>query len=87
LDISLAYYLKKRISYGNIHKVKGKNAVILTIAAKNGIKKVINLINGKIRTKNKLSQIINNILKHENYQKFSKTINFEINTSNDLANP
>jgi LAGLIDADG endonuclease/Cytochrome C and Quinol oxidase polypeptide I len=87
LDISLAYYLKKRISYGSIHKVKGKNAVILTIAAKNGIKKVINLINGKIRTKNKLSQIINNILKHENYQKFSKTINFEINTSNDLANP
>jgi hypothetical protein len=50
LDASLAYFIKKRIGFGNIRKVKDKNAIILKIAAIEGLKKVIKLINGKIRT-------------------------------------
>ena len=71
LDASLAYYIKERLGFGSIHKVKDKNALILVIAARKGLEKVINLINGKIRTENKYDQIIKNILNHENYAEFS----------------
>lgn len=53
LDASLAYYTKERLGYGSVKKVKNKNAFILVVAAREGIEKVINLINGKIRTENK----------------------------------
>ena len=46
LDVSLAYYIKKRLGYGNVRKVKNKNAILLIIAAKKGIENLISLING-----------------------------------------
>ena len=86
LDASLAYYIKERLGYGSVKKVKNKNAFILVVAAREGIKKVINLINGKIRTENKFNQITNNILNHDNYAEFSKTISLKLNLSNNLKN-
>lgn len=62
LDISLAYYIKEKIGYGTIKQVKNKNAVLLIISNKKGLERVINLINGKIKTQNKFNQIINNII-------------------------
>lgn len=53
LDISLAYYIKQRLGFGNVRKVKDKNAFILLVASRTGLEKVINLINGKITTENK----------------------------------
>ena len=66
-DVFLAYYIKERWGFGNVKKVKYKNAFILIIAARKGLEKVINLITGKIRTENKFNQIKNNILNHDNY--------------------
>lgn len=86
LDASLAYYLKQKIGYGNVYKVKGKNAVLLVIANKKGLEKVINLINGKIRTENKFNQIINNILTHDNYRELNDVINFKLDLKNNLQN-
>ena len=86
LDSSLAYYLKKQIGYGSISKVKNKNAVILVVTAVKGVEKVINLINGKLRTSNKLDQIKNNILSHIKFKDFSGLINISLNSSNDLNN-
>jgi len=90
LDAYLAYYIKERLGFGNVKKVKDKNAYILIIVAKEGLIKVINLINGKIRTENKFNQINNNILNHEKYAEFSKTIIFtaqhSINTSKNFQN-
>ena len=86
LDVSLAYYLKKRLGFGSVKKVKDKNAYILVIAAKKGLEKVINLINGKIRTENKFNQIINNILNHNNYAEFRKKISLKLNLDKDLKN-
>jgi hypothetical protein len=63
-DASLAYYIKGRVGFGNIYKVKHKKAVILVISKLAGIKKVLNLINGKIRSQIKIDQINNNILIH-----------------------
>jgi len=50
------------------------------------MEKVINLINGKIRTENKFNQINKNILIHKNYLEFSKTINLNLNISKNLEN-
>src|SRR5690606_36961044 len=86
LDASLAYYIKKQIGFGSIKKVKDKNAFILTITDIVGMEKVINLINGKIRTENKLNEINNNILNHEKYTELSKKLRFKINLDKDLKN-
>jgi hypothetical protein len=86
LDASLAYYIKKRIGYGSIRKVKDKNAMELTIAAIKGMEKVINLINGKIRTENKFNQITKNILNNVNYTVFSKNISLKLNLDRNLEN-
>jgi hypothetical protein len=86
LDASLAYYIKKRLEYGSVKKVKAKNALILVIASKKGLEKIINLINGKIRTENKFNQIINNILNHAKFAEFSKKIDFKLNLDKDLKN-
>lgn len=85
LDSSLAYYLKKKIGYGSIHKVKNKNAILLVITAIKGMEKVINLINGKLRTDGKLQQIKKNILSHVKFKDF-KDITVSLNTSNSLDN-
>jgi hypothetical protein len=86
LDASLAYYIKQRLGFGSVKKVKDKNAFILVIAARKGLEKVINLINGKIRTENKFNQITNNILNHDNYAEFRKTISLNLNSNKDLIN-
>lgn len=81
LDASLAYYIKKRVGFGSVIKVKEEKHFLLIIVAKKGIEKVIDLINGKIRTEKKFSQINKNILNHEKYLEFGKTINFKLNLS------
>lgn len=86
LDSSLAYYLKKQIGYGSVHKVKNKNAVILLLVAIKGMEKVISLINGKLRNNEKLNQIKNNILNHANFINFNKYIDINLNNSNNLSN-
>ena len=50
LDASLSYYIKKRVGFGSVKKVKNKNALFLIISAKKGLEKVISLINGKLIT-------------------------------------
>jgi hypothetical protein len=77
LDASLAYYVKSRIGYGNVYKVKNKKAVILVVSKLAGIRKVLELIKGKIRTTTKVEQINNNILVHPYFKlipQFSKMV-------------
>ena len=81
-DAFLAYYLKEKLGYGSVKKVKDKNAYILVVSKKEGILKVLDLINGKLRTKSKFDQVINNVLSHIVY----KDIDFTMNLSNDFNN-
>ena len=60
LNASLAYYVKKKLGFGSVKKVK--NAFILIINSKKGLERAINLIQGKIQTENKYNQIINYFL-------------------------
>lgn len=92
LDASLAYYIKKRIGYGTVRKIEDKNAILLTITKREGLEKVINLINGKLRVQFKIDAINKNII-----NAYSGTFGFpsgayqikdelHLNTSSDLDN-
>ena len=87
-DVQLAYYIKEKIGFGHVNKVKDKNAYLYIISNKDGIIKAINLINGKLRTLNKFNQVINNILVHPKYLVTGdpESIEFKINDSNDFNN-
>jgi hypothetical protein len=82
-DASLAYFIKSQIKYGNVYKIKHKKEIILVISNYLGLVKVLKLINGKIRSQNKLNQINTNILSNS---KFILSSQFKINTNDDLNN-
>ncbi|EUC39977.1 hypothetical protein COCMIDRAFT_41619 [Bipolaris oryzae ATCC 44560] len=67
-DAFLAYYLKGRLGYGNVRKVKDKNAYLLIVSNEKGMLNIINLINGKLRTEHRFNQVVNNVLSHTNFQ-------------------
>lgn len=83
-DAFLAYYLKERLGYGNVKKVKDKNAYLLIVSNKNGMLNVINLINGKLKTEHRFNQVINNVLSHTKYA--DQNINFTIDSSKNFDN-
>jgi hypothetical protein len=83
-DAFLAYYFKERLGYGNVRKVKDKNAYLLIVSNKKGMLNVINLINGKLRTEHRFNQVINNVLSHTNYA--DQNINFRIDFSKKFDN-
>jgi hypothetical protein len=70
LDASLAYFIKKKIGFGNIYKVKNKKAILFVISNKTGLLKVLNLIN-------------NNILPNPY---FNSITHFTLNSDTDLQN-
>ena len=55
-DISTAYYIKKRLGFGSMVKQKNKKAINLTIVARQGLLKVVYLVNGKFRS-NKIERL------------------------------
>jgi hypothetical protein len=71
LDSSLVYKIKEKIGYGN-----AKKNYILVISNKEGLIKVLNLINGKLRIENKYYFILNNILNHKLFCEIKNTLNF-----------
>ena len=85
-DVSLAYTLKERLGFGNVRKLKNKNAILLIISNKKGLENIINLINGKIRTESKFNQIKNNIINHPRFADFAKITDFKLNLNADLKN-
>jgi hypothetical protein len=83
-DAFLAYYLKEKLGYCNVKKVKDKKAYLLIVSKKEGILNVLDLINGKLRSENRFNQVINNILNHNRYKDIN--INFTLNQSDDFNN-
>ena len=83
LDAFLAYYIKKRLGYGKVKKLNNKNAHILVVSNKQGIINILNLINGKLRTKDTFNQVINNIVNDTEYKLHS---NFTMDLSDDFNN-
>jgi hypothetical protein len=80
-DIQLAYYVKGTLGYGHVRQVKDKNAVIFVVSSLEGIYKVMNLINGKIKTEYKMNQIKTNILNNPKY--FDLVFTDTLNTAFD----
>ena len=59
LDVSLAYWLKKKIGYGNVYKIKDKKAVRYICRNMQGLAFILSAINGKLLSKYKYQQLIN----------------------------
>lgn len=57
-DIFLAYYLKKKIGYGSVLQSANQHAVYYAVFKKEGRKKVLELINGKLRGPYKIKQFL-----------------------------
>ena len=76
--------MKEKLGYGNVKKVKDKNAYLLIVSNKEGMLNVLNLINGKLRTEHRFNQVVNNILNHTKYK--DKNMNFSMNSSNNFDN-
>ena len=85
LDVSLAYYIKKRLGYGSVKKVKNKKAVIFVISSKKGLEVVFNLITGKLRHINKIIQA-NKILENDKFKEIKKSLKFSNNNNDNLNN-
>lgn len=67
-DISLAYFIKKRIGFGNVYKIKNKKAVRYICKNQKGLSIILSLINGKLVSKFKYEQLIkHNYSKNYNY--------------------
>lgn len=58
-DTSLAYFIKKRIGYGNVYKIKNKKAVRYICKHQEGLSIILSLINGKLISHYKYEQLIN----------------------------
>ncbi len=69
-DISLAYYIKKRIGFGNVYKIKNKKAVRYICKHQKGLLSILHLINGKLVSNYKYEQLI----KHNYTEDFNITI-------------
>lgn len=84
-DAFLAYYIKKRIGYGSILKLKNKNLVRYVLRHSEGLRIVLNLVNGKFLTDKK----INKIFTHKFDSKFNLIIlpptNFDLMSNHWLA--
>lgn len=85
-SISLAYYIKERIGYGSVKKVKDKNAFLFILTSFYGLEKVLSLIHSKIRGENIINQIDNNIVSHKRFVELKDKYPLELNKSNDLEN-
>ena len=64
-DVSLAYFIKKRIGHGNVYNIKDKKAYRYICKNTKGMSIILSLINGKLVSKYKYQQLINhNYSKH-----------------------
>lgn len=57
-DVPLAYFIKKRIGYGNVYKIKDKKAVRYICRHSKGLHYIISLINGKFVSVYKYKQLL-----------------------------
>jgi Cytochrome C and Quinol oxidase polypeptide I/LAGLIDADG endonuclease len=57
-DTFLAYFIKKEIGYGSVLKLKHKRSVRYVLKHSEGLKKLLNLINGKFLFKDKINQLL-----------------------------
>lgn len=69
-DISLAYFIKKKVGYGNIYPYTGKNAVRYICKNRQGMLVILKLINGKLVSNPKYLQLT----KHHYSDHFGITI-------------
>ena len=82
-DASLAYYIKTQIGYGRVWKSRYWT-YHLEVENEIGLSRVINLINGKLKNKSKVNELVNNISSLNN--KIYPNINITTDLNNNFDN-
>lgn len=72
-DVTLAYYIKKRIGYGSVYYIREKRACKYVLRHRAGFKYVLDLVNGKFLTYLKINQL----LRYDYAEKFLKQTQFQ----------
>lgn len=85
-DAPLAYYVKSRIGFGSVHKLKSKQALVLVVAARLGVEKAVRLVNGKLRLQLRYEQALNRVINHNKFVSLRKEGTFTRNQSTNLEN-
>lgn len=85
-DIKLANYIKSRLKFGTVKKVKNKKAILFILTKKEGIQKVVNLVNGKLRVPFKMECIKKYLINHYKKEPFHIVYPLSLNKDNDLNN-
>jgi hypothetical protein len=85
IDVSLAYFIKKKLGYGSVWYNKQTNVCYYGVFKKQGRKKLFNLINGKLRGPFKIE-----LLKKHNYDKefnlaILPPVDFDLSSNHWLA--
>ncbi|GBB93944.1 hypothetical protein RclHR1_02260009 [Rhizophagus clarus] len=81
-DVSLAYYIKKRVGYG---RVVGEDPVKYLLEHPKGLKKTLTLLNGKFLTTNITDQLLNNKCDQKYEISISPPTDFNIAQNHFLA--
>lgn len=88
-DKSAAYWLKSQIGYGTVSPIKNKNCIKYVVSHSDGLLRILELINGKLKTHNKYMQVINyllcnnNLVKNKFYNKYNNFIKGNLNDFNN----
>jgi hypothetical protein len=84
-DASLAYYIKARLGFGHVYKLKGKHSVRYLLRHSQGLKTILLLINGKFLSSNKIDQLLKNGYDKKYGIPILPPANFHINQNHFLA--
>jgi len=75
-DAPLAYYVKGRLGFGSVRKVKNKRALVLVVASRLGVERIMRLVNGKLRVQHRFEQAVNRILNHTKFAELKRKVPF-----------
>lgn len=85
-DAPLAYYVKGRLGFGSVRKVKNKRALVLVVASHLGVERITRLVNGKLRGQHRFDQVVNRILNHTKFAALKREAPFTARIDDDLEN-
>jgi hypothetical protein len=84
-DVSLAYFIKSFVGFGQVYLVKNKQAVIYVVSSFSGVERVLRLVAGKLRTERRRAQAVRNILCHSAFLELFSSEMFKLNRESCLT--
>jgi len=78
-DMSLAYFVRRTVGFGQVYPVKRKQAVIYVVSSFSGMARILSLVGNKLRTEHRYSQMKQNILSYPAFLELPAHGSFKLN--------